>query len=421
MKMKYFPIYIISFLVLLTSCDWTEFDKLSEDATVQLINSPNTFQGTNFGQVVSPVYQTGSQIQPGVFIVGGGGQFPFAIIRLSPDGIKTEAIGFENNRNFNPISSMIPVESADATWNVLTASKQFQTVSLISIDHTNNIIQESLTFDGSRYEGFGISIGSMNTGDNQRFLIASNDNLFITNDSTLQSIALPPDFIINNPQIEYSHISILETITRNGSDYIVVGGMNSTNSFWEVLMIPYESDLQNIDEPGRIRLSGSEIYSGERVYSLLVENVHGDIEKDLVIGTGSNIYIYSSFDATGNLEPNITLTANSTDIHIGKVLGKGKLTAGNTIELIAADPDYSNNNSSLGIVAIFTTPVTSSTPVRLLTPPENEQKFGSSLITIPFETAINRVELIIGGLNTSYLHFITGISGDNDPETDDPR
>jgi hypothetical protein len=100
---------------------------------------------------------------------------------------------------------------------------------------------------------------------------------------------------------------------------------------------------------------------------------------------------------------------------VGHVTGLVDLDADGTPELCVAEPDRPAGSGKNGKVMIFTLGESSGErpePATVLSAPENEKRFGSSLMSLKTTAG---AELVVGGSNASYLFFLTGYPGDTDP------
>jgi hypothetical protein len=417
--------FIIFSLFFAMACDWREFDQLSQEATVQVVDGPEDFSGSTFGQVVTHLLDSDGNKIPGTYMVAGGGSVPFAIISFTAEAIDVVPIPFTADEPMG-ITTLIPLRSRDGVWRFMAGS--LDTIYLLGIAELDGIYTVEIERIIKRLNmvGFGRSIVEVEVSNTNSYLIASNDELFLYNfDGEISSEVLDiGQLVLPDSSLDRNNQPFLSTMMIDSVLWFVVGGSStiSTPPVWSVLFINSE------DHTETFTLDGSESFPGEDIYSIRQLDVDMDGKDDLILGTGENIYIYNSAsggtDAPFSTNPNFTLYSEGR--RVGQVLEIGDLDDDGVDEIIASDPTYQDSNhEQLGEVSIYpigfvALDVIKVSPAIQLKASSNEKKFGSSIITIPSHKWNTRDELIIGGLNSSYIFFITGFEGDNSPE-DDPR
>lgn len=323
------------------------------------------------------------------------------------------------------VESLVPMPMLGGNYRFVASS--LSSVYLFTLSETATGfslgLQKTTTLDG--IADFGRDILPLGEPFDGSFAYASVDRVYLEmSDATdlvqleLDQLELPPTntAVLNVP--------IMGRLSHDGSELLAVGGTSSDSSHWEVLFV----DLY--DPLNRVSLTGSDSFPGGTVQTLTFAELNGDGINDLLVGAGERIYLFmSDVNRVGlpySAEP--TWVLESAGRSLGQLIAVGDLNGNSQLEILSADVTYSSGSGSgtLGIVSIFTTDFSGHPagvpvlPVLELVAQSEEKKFGSSLVTLPTPQMPGRDELFVGGENSSYLFYITGLEGDDSPAAD-PR
>ncbi len=411
-----------------SACDWRVFDDLQSKATVQVIEPPKNFSGTNFGQVVSPVFNENGSVVANTFFAGGYGTSPLAVISLDTmDGsIVRKAFFFHEGVSVSMLASL---PAKEGQWRAVISDGRFQSVSVFSLHpsrepHEMNRIAH--TGGGSEF-GSAIATRDLDGDGNWEILVTSQQGLSVFDDLLDQSLFFrwPEGFSIPTLQelTESGNQTYLTTVKRLGNTYIVVGGyvLNEQNQrIWAVLLIPFTREFPEV-EP--LLLTGNADTPGTSVCTLAGNLMSHSTDHDLVVGACKGTYIFAPTlqgDEPYVHPPRIRVLDESQNL--GQIVALVDIDSSGTPELVVAEPDRPAGSGKNGRVSIFRMNGDGEpTPEVVIQAPENEKRFGSSLFGLKTSFLNHRLELVVGGANSSYLFFITGINGDNDPSLHDPR
>ncbi|MGM0597390.1 MAG: hypothetical protein ACQES9_10170 [Myxococcota bacterium] len=424
-------LFLFMTLILFPSCDWREFDDLVNEANVQVISNPERFSDSFFGQITTSLLDQEGHKVSGRFLVGGNGDF--ALVDFTGPDIQIENIPWEVTESFS-LNNLIPLRGGENSFRFIANSNG--SVHLLTLSNVNNeddlFISELYKFSNLAVAHYGRAVIPATNPNSEQYIIASENSLFLqtsgTNDATEINLGT---FDLPAPLSNQNHQNFLANMKLDGVNYIITGGItldSNSEPVWGLQFIPLDGQLGVFDPDNRIILAGNDNYPGSQVNTLLVDHFDEDDQQDLLVGTDANIYIYLS-TASNNLPmfnqtPDKTLYSQNSNL--GKVITCGDLTGDGNKEIIAADytsSSESSDNEEYGNVFIFTTPISKDkiSPAVNLQAPNKEKKFGSSLLVTPSIQLPQREELIIGGANSAYLIYLTGLDGDNDPEQNDPR
>ncbi|MDA3863907.1 MAG: hypothetical protein PF689_08585 [Deltaproteobacteria bacterium] len=424
-------LFLFMTIIFFPSCDWREFDDLTDEANVQVISNPEGFPDSFFGQITTSLLDQEGNTIPGIFLVGGNGDF--ALIDFSGPDIKVNNISWEVTESFS-LNNLIPLRGGENFYRFIANSNGSVYILALSNGNTDDdyVISELDKFSNLALAHYGRVVIPATKPDSGQYIIATENKLLLqTSGSTDATEINLGSFDLPAPHSNQTHQNFLASIKLDGLNYIITGGItvdSNSDPIWGLQFIPFDGHLESFDPDTRIILSGNDDYPGSQVNTLIVDHFDEDDQEDLLVGTDANIYIYLS-TATNN-SPMFNHTPDKTlynqNNNLGKVITCGDLTGNGNKEIIAADytsSSDSSDNEEFGNVSIFTTPITKSkiSPAINLQAPKKEIKFGSSLLVVPSVQLPQRQELIIGGANSAYLIFLTGLEGDNDPEQNDPR
>ncbi|MBU1239549.1 VCBS repeat-containing protein [Myxococcota bacterium] len=410
---------------LFSSCDWREFDDLSKSATVQVIDGPDSYSGSIFGQVVTPLSE-GNFRAPGLYVVAGTGEGSFALVDFRSGTPKTSILPVQLDSAFT-VQALVSLQGAEGAWRFAASSLSHIYFFTLTEDENGFTLtrDQSLDISMESEPGFGRNILPVDQ-PGESYAVASTHKLFYAaQDATvietlqLDTLTLPTDDGVG------FNVPFLGTFVHGGVNWLVTGGSTNPGAgqHWAMLFI----DLD--DTSHRVLYTPAQSLTGAQVCTVKLYDLDGDSHKDLVVGAGQNIYVFMNDPLGVELpfasDPDYTLHDQSRNI--GQIIEFGDLTGNNQPEIIASDPSYqAQSDDELGSVSIFSNTFIGGTsqtvtPLLSLSPnSKDEKKFGSSLIALPTVNFPGRDELVIGGMNSSYLFYITGIEGDNSPAAD-PR
>ncbi len=413
---------LLTALFLLSACDWREFDDMATSATVQVIDGPDSYTGNIFGQVVTPLYE-GNFKAPGLYVVGGTGEGGLALVDFRSGTPETILLPVVMDSAFT-VQALVPLSGSAGDWRF--AATSLGSVYFFRIMESESGFSVSLeqTIDSS-YPGFGRNVLPL-PALGESYVFASTDHLYFApqDATTMETLSLDGLVLPEDDAVAFN-VPFLGTFEHAGDQWLVVGGSTDpgTGSHWALLFI----DLA--DTSNRTLLTFDDTYPGEMVRTLKLTDLDGDGAPELFVGAGQNIYVFRNDQPSAALPFGATpdFTLHATDREVGQIIEFGDLTGNSHLEIIAADPSYqANGDKRLGSVSIYSDTFfdgggPTASPLLSLSPnTDEEKKFGSSLITVPTVTFPGRDELVVGGSNSSYLYFITGIEGDDSPAAD-PR
>jgi hypothetical protein len=219
--------------------------------------------------------------------------------------------------------------------------------------------------------------------------------------------------------------SFLTVLRIDSSPVLAVGGHTldaQSEPVWTVLLVPFTPAFPQANVS---MLVGSSTTPGTNVCTLISGQLDADTDSDLVVGACEATYVFTTEMADRDLysaEPRWIL--RDEQYSVGHIAGLIDLDADGALELCVAEPDRPAGSGKNGMVFIYTLDDASGAelaPVTVLSAPENEKRFGSSLFPLKTTLKTDRSELVVGGSNASYLFFLTGHPGDDDPDLHDPR
>jgi hypothetical protein len=422
--MKKFVSLVLIWLPLVVGCDWRVFDELAEQATVQTVEPPKNFSGTNFGQVVGPVLNDQGQVVSNVYLAGGNGTSPLATVTLEPDGtVSRQAFSFDEGVS---VSAMAPLPSVDGSWRVVLSDGRFQTVSVFAFnpaDGTHELRREATVSGGAEF-GSALAAADLDGEAGMEIVVTSAQGLTVYDEqltpATSRFFRYPDGFQVPTVQdlAENGNQSYLAVVRIDGAVTLAVGGHTTDTEgqpVWTVLLVPFSASFPEVTAG---MLVGQESTPGSTVCTLVGGWIDADADTDLVVGTCDSTYVFLA-TAGGDAPyttPRWILQDEAQDI--GHVAGLVDLDADGTPELGVAEPDRPAGSGKNGKVMIYKLAEATEerpAPVTVLWAPENEKRFGSSLLSL--KTA-GGAELVVGGSNASYLFFLTGYPGDPDPRQD---
>lgn len=414
--------FVLIMLLVGAGCDWRVFDDLAEQATVQAVEPPKNFSGTNFGQVVSPVLNEQGQVISDVYVAGGNGTSPLAVLTLEPGGtVSRQAYTFDEGVSVSAIASL---PAADGRWRVVLADGRYQSVTIFSlnpVDDSAELRREATVSGGAEFGG-SLVVADLDREGGMEIVVASAQGLTVF-DETLDTASsrffrYPDDFQVPSLQelTEHGNQSFLSVLQVGGNPVIAVGGHTTNENedeVWTVLLVPFTVDFPAVTPE---RLVGGAEAPGALVCTLASGLIDADDETDLVVGVCEATYVFLA--ANGSPQPYAATprwTLSDDPLDLGHVAGLVDLDADGRPELCIGEPDRPAGSGRNGVVQIYELDGASPDalePLTVLSAPENEKHFGSSLL--PLKTGTG-TELVVGGSNASYLFFLTGYPGDADP------
>lgn len=416
--MKKYWLFYLSFTFLLTACNWKVFDDFEKQATVQVIEPPGNFVGTNFGQVVSVVLDANGNVIENVFLVGGNGTTPLAIVRVDETNGSVSRTACVSDIGI-PVSALTPLPSKNGRWRAIVSDGNYESVYVVSFDPNEekpHITIESNLSALSPLFGIATLAGDFNRDGTLDVAIASSDHIYFFNDTlgNQQSCTLPSEFRVLTPQDAGTRIFV--PFVRNNQLLLALSGQikNQNNeTAWAVLFINSSCENQI--------LQGEFSSSNNQACSLSVGNINADENDDLVVGICHSTLLFEATNSTNSrwfdATPKWTLQENEK--MLGKIVALMDINQDGKLELAISDPEQAINAQRNGEVLFYD--VDNQNVLLRLSSPPDEKRFGSSLFSLPTIWLNGRHELVVGGANASYLFFLTGLSGDDDPQQHDPR
>ncbi len=420
-------LWILLTFSLLLGCDWRAFDDLSATATVQVLDAPEQYSGTMFGQVATHLLDSAGKKVPGLVLIGGQGNGSFALLDFRKgQQPKTLSLAVELSHSFT-VEALVPLVAEGSNYRF--ASSSLSTVSLFTLTETEAGFTLTLlnTIERADVEGLGRNILPLGTPYGEDLALASADQVFLQRGATELLTPLPTEGLTLPPTGGATlNVPFLGRLTVDGSELLAVGGSaeHEGSQRWAVRFV----DLDHWEQS--FTLHGSDKTPGSAVLSLLLVDLNNDGIRDLLVGVEQRVYLFLAQEGTQGVpftqEPNLIFS--SPEQHLGELLAVGDLDGNGRLELLSADPNYSPGpgRDNLGCVALFLIDLTTAgqgstiPPALELFANSKEKKFGSSLVTVPSSTLPGQEELVVGGENSSYLFYLTGLPGDNAP-ADDPR
>jgi len=421
--MKTYASSLLLFLLwICTGCDWRVFDDLGAQATVQAIEPPKNFSGTNFGQVTSPVLNDLGVIISNVFLAGGNGTSPLAVVTLEADGtVSRQAYSFSEGVS---VSMIAPLTALNGRWRAALSDGRFQSVTIFSLnpgDGSFALTREATVSGGAEF-GSAIISTNLDREGGMEIVVASAQGLTVFDDqlrsATSRFFRYPDGFTVPTlaELTENGNQSFLTVLWIDQNPVLAVGGHTldaQSEPVWTVLLVPFTASFP---EASVQYLIGTMELPGENVCTLVSGNVDSDSDSDLIVGTCGATYVFTA--EMGDLDlysavPRWILREET--LSVGHVAGLIDLDTDGVPELCVAEPDRPAGTGRNGVLFIYTLdPASGSelTAATILSAPENEKRFGSSLHAL---ATPERHELVVGGSNASYLFFLTGYPGDLDP------
>ena len=413
---------LLFILTVCAGCDWRVFDDLASKATVQAIEPPKNFSGTNFGQVTSPVLNDQGVIASNVFLAGGNGTSPLAVLTLETDGtVSRQAFSFSEGVS---VSMIAPLPALDGRWRAALSDGRFQSVTIFSLNPSDGSFEltREATVSGGAEFGSAIVATNLDREGGMEIVVASAQGLTVFDDqlssATSRFFRYPEGFTVPTlPELtENGNQSFLTVLWVDQDPVLAVGGhtLDAQNApVWTVLLVPFTSTFPEATVQW---ITGSATLPGTNVCTLVSGDVDADDDSDLVVGVCEATYVFTA--AMGEVdwysaEPRWIL--RDEPLSVGHVAGLIDLDDDGVPELCVAEPERPAGSGKNGEVFIYQLDPASGaelTPVTALKAPENEKRFGSSLHALPTGQG---QELVVGGSNASYLFFLTGYPGDVDP------
>lgn len=415
--MKKYWLFHLSFTLLLTACNWKVFDDFEKQATIQVIEPPGNFVGTNFGQVVSGVLDKNGNVIPNVFLVGGNGTTPLAIVRVDETNGSVSRTACVSDEGI-PVSSLTPLPATDdGRWRAIVSDGNYNSVHVVSFDPNEDkphITIESQLSLSNEFFGIATLTGYFHNDQTLEVAVVSSHSLYFFND-TLREIQQQVDFASNFnfhvPAPQDAGTRIFVPFMRNNQLFLALGGqqINNTNhkTAWAVLLIKVNSNEIQI-------LKGDWSLSKEKVCSLSAGQINEDFNDDLVVGICHSTLV---FEATNSNDTwfNPTGSFQETGKMLGRIVSLMDINQDDTLELVISDPEQAIDSKRNGEVLFYNVKYNVKTTkelLRLQSPPD-EKRFGSSLFSL--QTRNGRHELVVGGANASYLFFLTRLFEDDTP------
>lgn len=421
--MKTFPAFLMLCMLWMTAgCDWRVFDDLESQATVQAIEPPKNFSGTNFGQVVSPVLNDLGVVVSNVYLAGGNGDSPLAVITLETDGtVSRQAFSFDEGVS---VSMIVPLPAKDGRWRAVLSDGRFQSVTVFSLNPADGVFEltREATVSGGAEFGSAIVAADLDRTGGMEIVVASAQGLTVFDEqlssATSRFFPYPAGFTVPTLQelTENGNQSFLTVLWIDRNPVLAVGGHTpgpQTDPLWTVLLVPFSAAFP---EAAVQWLTGSDTLPGTNVCTLVAGHLDGDTDTDLIVGACEATYIFPADPAAANYFPAAPRwILREENKCMGHVAGLIDLDADGLLELCVAEPDRPAGSGRNGEVFIYELGPASAeepAPVTVLGAPANEKRFGSSLHVLTTGTS---QELVVGGSNASYLFFLTGFPGDIDP------
>ncbi|MBN2723498.1 MAG: VCBS repeat-containing protein [Deltaproteobacteria bacterium] len=419
-------LFILLSSLAVISCDWRVFDDLKSEATVQVINAPENFGDANFGQISSHLLDSSGNKYQNILIIGGSGDIPLFIINFSNGEISKHPVKLPGVDGLE-VSNIIPLVPYNSEF--LLGLSSLGKIYIVSIDKNpdaeneyTGTVEKSID-EMENISGFGRALDIYQNSNRTYSVIAASDNhihYFETMDSAGVDVSLG-DFNLTSTENNTFSSDFIKITEFDDIPHLIVGGTETDTNFWSIQIFSVYSSLLEVVPEERIILKGSEAYPGDEVSTIRLFDINNDDIPDIIAGCGDSIFVFQSENDSISYSSVPDVELYSTDRSLGKSIEIIDLDGDGTMELISTDPGIETNGSS-GEVYIFKMPFTISkiSPAVTIGTPENEKLFGSSLAGVPSSEMPDREELIVGGLNTLYLFYITGFEGDSSTD-DDPR
>lgn len=411
-------------LFFLAACDWKVFDDFQKQATVQVIEPPRNFVGNNFGQVVAPVLDDAGNVIPNTYLAGGNGTTPLAIVRVNENGTLsrtacTSDIGL-------PGAALVPLPASGGRWRAILSDGSYQMVYRVSFDPADPALHVQVDANVNDFEplfGMAAAAGDFNGDGMMDVAVISRSRLYFFNDelnaAQQRTFDYPDRFFVPGGQDAGAHV--LVPFVRDGKTLLAIGGMMSDGAganTWAVLLVGVNPDFTLETQ----FLQGDFSVPDARVCSLAAGPVDGDAQDDLVVGicSSTQVFLAQSGGSEWFAEQPAMVFEESGKMR-GKIVALTDVNQDGKWELAVADPEEPVDAKRNGVVFFYELDGTRKDPLLQLPSPPDEKRFGSSLFSLKTSWMDGRSELVVGGANASYLFFLTGLSGDDDPQLHDPR
>ncbi|PKN47893.1 MAG: hypothetical protein CVU59_01230, partial [Deltaproteobacteria bacterium HGW-Deltaproteobacteria-17] len=394
-----------------------------KQATVQAIEPPKNFSGTNFGQVVSPVLNDQGKVISDVYLAGGNGDSPLAVITLESDGtVSRQAFSFDEGVS---VSMIAPLPAKDGRWRAVLSDGRFQSVTVFSLNPADGVFElaREATVSGGAEFGSAIVAADLDRAGGMEIVVASAQGLTVFDEqlssATSRFFPYPAGFAVPTLQelTENGNQTFLTVLWIDQNPVLAVGGNSpgpQTEPVWTVMLVPFTGAFPEANVQW---LTGSDLLPGTNVCTLVAGHLDGDLNTDLIVGACEGTYLFAADPLSVNyLASDPRWILHEENQSVGHVAGLIDLDADGVMELCVAEPDRPAGSGKNGEVLIYELDPSSEaepTPLTILAAPANEKRFGSSLHVLT--TSAGTQELVVGGSNASYLFFMTGFPGDLDP------
>ncbi len=422
--MKRFLIPLSCCLLSLAACDWRVFNDFERQATVQVIEPPRNFAGTNFGQAVAPVLDENGGIVPNTFLAGGNGTTPLAVVTVSETGaISRKTCRIDAGIS---VSSITPLPAKNGRWRALLSDGNYQMANLVNFDPDED--EPKLQVEGNlsglaQLFGIGTLHGDFDGDRTPDVAVASRNRLYFF-DEALQTahqhiFDYPHNFFV--PAMQDAGTRILAPVVREGKILLAIGGMISNdtgNTTWAVLLVSVNPGFTFETQV----LQGDFSNPDARVCSLATGAANDDANDDLVVGICNETLLFLAKTGTTewfSAQPDRVVAEDGK--MRGRIVALSDLNQDGKPELAIADPEEPIESNRNGEVLFYDLQISADTPLLQLKAPKEEKRFGTSLFSLKTIWKDGRTELVVGGANVSYLFFLTGLPGDDDPVLHDPR
>lgn len=440
-------------------CDWRDFDKLSDDAPVRSVGTPDGLDGYSASAVSVRLDGDANDRQNTVVIAGFGTE---AIVSISVRsngraGRRSGGSSFDPDNEPAEVSSVVQLDATGAANpepTFLAGSAEGNKIHVIRIPDSGHFVTE-VTIDGPiAWSRFGGAVGTGDLGDvmgqgvGQEWIVTSDDDIYI--------LYGDPKSAAQSVQCDARCSGA--TCTAMGSDRrsIVVGGF-----FDDLAVNPDAVAVGTPDEGGgrvhflrwvpvapvspgcsdaglvRIRLEApAEVPNPSEMFgtALHVKDLDGDGRDDLLVGAPdlNRVYVYlnETGDPTGwaNAQPDGVIEPPDPDnaVAFGSSMTFVDVDGDGTQELAVGDPEgYVGGTRGAGRVHIFSwdaiggnvTATEQATAYDFQ--PESTGGLGIALAAIVMgDTDWIRgmpEELVVVGYKETYIFFLTGMEGDHDP------